>query len=73
MSTNAGCASTQSAQLALATNDSGDVATVSPLPIPVAQSDACSATVPFANATGVLGAGDRAQRGLEPLDRRVLA
>ena len=51
MSTNAGCASTHSAQLALATNESGEVATVSPLPIPVAQRLACNATVPFAKAT----------------------
>jgi len=51
MSMKQGWASTQSAQLALATNDSGEVATVSPLPMPVAHSAACNETVPVANAT----------------------
>ena len=51
MSTNVGCASTHSAQLALATNDRGDVATVSPFPTPAAHNAACNATVPVANAT----------------------
>ena len=57
------------AQFALATNESGDVSTRSPGPIPAAESAACSAAVPFANATACAAPRLRAQRALELVDR----
>ena len=54
------------------TNDSGDVATVSPVPMPAAHSAACSADRAVGERHGVRGAGGRAQRASNSLDGRAL-
>ena len=54
MSTNTGVAPTYTAALALAANDSGEVATTSPGPSPAANAAACNAAVPLEKATANL-------------------